>query len=328
MLDPTRPKETPEESLGESLRKSPGTSSGLASGSFQVRIGLAAGLSAFILWGGLPLYWKLLNGVSILEVLAHRIIWAFPACLLVMVVMGRARELLQLFRLRLFVGVLLASLFISLNWGIFLYGVQSGHVLHTSFGYLLQPLVSVFFGLVFFGEKLHDVQKVAIIFAVCACLQFTVGGHLNGIVIGLSTSFAVYGAIRKALGVESLLGITGETLFLIPPAVGVLWYVGSQQSLAFGGEKTWLLVLAGPLTALPLFLFSVAVLRIPLGKLGMIAYLGPTIMAAMAYFLFDERLERQELLGFVMTLAALTLYLGPRRIWHPVGSKVHPSNTR
>ena len=289
-----------------------GTIVSLASGKpgSTERAGMAAGLTAYVLWGLLPLFWKELDSVSLLEVMAHRVLWAFPVCLGFLALAGRARSLAKLFSGRLLGGTLIASCLISLNWSIFVHSVQVGEVFRVSVAYLLFPVVSVLIGCLVFGERLGPRHRVAVSLAIAAVVTFTLAGEVNMTVAGLSVTFSLYGAVRKAMNIDSLLGLTGETLVLTVPALAIMAWLGSSPGgAAFGGALTPLLLLAGPITALPLYFFAYAAVRMPLGKLSMLAYIGPGIMALLAFFVFEEKISGVEAFGVGLTLASVALYV-------------------
>ena len=257
----------------------------------QQRRGIAAGLACYVLWGMFPLYWKLLDDVSPLEVIAHRIIWCFATTVIVCAV---ARlDLLGLLRQpRAWRYLAPAALIITLNWSVYIYAVDIGHVVETAIGYYINPLVSILLGVVVFHERLTRLQIIAIALCVVGVVFFTANyGQFPWIALVLAFSFGIYGAVKKAAGYPATTALAFESTVMVAPAVVFAIVLANITGThAFGSDAglTALLVLAGPATAIPLILFARAANSIPLSLLGFIQYVSPTIALLTGVFLFGE----------------------------------------
>ena len=278
----------------------------------QARSGVWYALGAYTLWGLLPLYWRLLHAIPLGEVLAHRVLWSAVTTLLILAVLRRLPELLAAWADRRKRWMLLISaLLIGCNWSIYILAVYRGELVQASLGYYINPLMSVGMGVVLLGERLSRIQITAVILAGAGVI--VLGAHHQGlpwVALGLAVSFAFYGYVKKRLGVDSLIGLTVETLWLTPVAGLYLAYRASEQAPAFGsaGAATALLVGAGAITLAPLFLFNAAARRLPLSTLGFYQYLSPSIQLVMAVVWFHEPFTRMHGTAFGLIWAALGLY--------------------
>ncbi|MBQ9001061.1 MAG: EamA family transporter RarD [Eggerthellaceae bacterium] len=257
----------------------------------QQRRGIAAGIACYVLWGTFPLYWKLLDSVSPLEVIAHRIIWCFATTVLVCAV---ARlDLPGLLRQpRAWKFLVPAALFITLNWSVYIYAVDIDHVVETAIGYYINPLVSILLGVVVFRERLSRVRVAALALCAVGVVFFTVNyGQFPWIALVLAFSFGIYGALKKAAGYPATTALAFESTVMVVPSIVfavVLANVTGEHTFGSDPALTALLVLAGPATAIPLILFARAANAIPLSLLGFIQYLSPTIALLTGVFLFGE----------------------------------------
>ena len=261
------------------------------------RRGIAAGLACYVLWGMFPLYWKLLDEVSPLEIIAHRIIWCFATTMIACAVMRL--DLAGLLRKpRAWRFLVPAALFITLNWSVYIYAIDIGHVVETAIGYYINPLVSILLGVVVFRERLSRLQVVALALCAAGVVFFTANyGQFPWIALVLAFSFGIYGAIKKAAGYPATTALAFENVVMVVPAI-VFAVVLAQMSgthafaarldTAHGWYLTALLVLGGPATAIPLILFARAANSIPLSLLGFIQYVSPTIALITGVFLFGE----------------------------------------
>jgi chloramphenicol-sensitive protein RarD len=270
-------------------------------------------LAAYTLWGLLPLYWKALHGIALGEVLAHRVLWSSVTIILLLLATGRFQEfrlVLADSRKRYLLG--LSALLIGANWSIYILAVYRGELVQASLGYYINPLLSVGLGVFALGERLLHRQIVAVILAALGVL--VLGWQHQGlpwVALGLAFSFAFYGFVKKRLGVDSLVGLGLETLWLTPLACGYLIYLATEPApMAFmgGGSSTWLLVGAGIVTLAPLFFFNGAAKRLPLSTLGFFQYLSPSIQLAMAVLLFHEPFTRWHGMAFGLIWAGLILF--------------------
>lgn len=296
----------------------------------EQRQGIYYALAAYGLWGLAPIYFKAVAEVSPLEVLAHRILWSVLLLAILLGFSGRIGVLKQLLsQHRLLAGLALTAVVVSLNWGLFIWAVGQGRILETSLGYFINPLVTLFMGMLFLGERLRPVQWLAIVLVMMAVgYQLLLLGQLPWIALGLAFSFGTYGLLRKKFNVDPVLGLFVETLMLLPLALLYLLWLGQSGTLAFGNagvDISLLLIAAGVVTSLPLLYFAAATRRLSLTLMGMLQYLGPSITFGLAVFYYDEPLDSDRLLTFVMIWTALLLFSGEgwlmkrRRRLQPVG---------
>lgn len=286
--------------------------------------GTIAAVFCYVLWGLLPIYWKLLLEVNSFEIIAHRIIWCFAVTALVCA--AKHLGLLKLLREpRAWRYLGPAAIFIAVNWGVYIYAVNSGHVVETAIGYYINPLISILLGVVVFHEKLTRLQLVAVVLCALGVAFFTINyGQFPWIALALAFSFGIYGAIKKKGNYPAIPAIAFESTVLLVPAIVlavVLAVVTGQHafasdlSTAHGWYLTILLVVAGVVTAVPLILFATAANSIPLSLLGFIQYVSPTIALLCGVFLFGEpfTLAHAVCLGSIWCGLALVSYDSTRR---------------
>jgi chloramphenicol-sensitive protein RarD len=277
------------------------------------RRGLLAGAAAYGLWGLFPIYFKALASVPPLEILAHRVTWAL--LLLLVLVHSRAQlgSLRQALRGRS-LGLLAASgLMIALNWLVYLWAIVTDRILEGSLGYFITPLVSVLLGVAVLREPLDRPLLLATGLAGFGVAWMTLQlGRPPWIALALALLFGTYGMLRKVVAVGAVVGLAVETLLLVPFALGYLWWSRAHESLAFLAGPVWrdvLLVLGGPLTALPLLLFVGAARRLPLSTLGFLQYLSPSISFLLGVFLYREPLTQGRLLAFLCIWGGVAILL-------------------
>ena len=275
--------------------------------------GLALGVGAYLCWGFFPLYWPLLAPAGALEVLAHRIVWSLVFVLGLVVVLRRGPRLLAIARdLRVMLFLALASVTIALNWGGFIYGVTNGHVIETSLGYFINPLVTVLLGVFVLGELLRPVQWVAVGVGAVAVVVLTVDyGRLPWIALLVAGSFAAYGFLKKRAALGAFEGLAMETAILAPVALVFLLVLQVRGGLAFGHEglpNALLLIGTGVVTAIPLLMFGAAATRLSLTTIGLLQYLGPALQFVLGLTVFDETMTGPRWAGFVLVWVALVLF--------------------
>lgn len=274
--------------------------------------GLLAGLGAYLIWGFAPLYFKLLEGISAPEILAHRSIWSLLLAVILLALLGKMGGLRAVFQSRKkLVALMLSTLLISTNWLIFIWAVTNNHLLDASLGYYINPLISVLLGVLVLGERLRPLQWLAVaLVTIGIAYELWQFGRLPLIALGVALSFGFYGLVRKQTAVDSLTGLTVETLFLLPLAIGFLFWTTSPTSnlLNNSWQLNSLLLLAGPVTLTPLLLFNIAARRLNLSTLGFLQYLGPTVMFFFAVLLFHEPFNNTKLVTFIFVWAALGFY--------------------
>lgn len=272
--------------------------------------GVLLALSAYVFWGLSPLFWKLVEDVPTLEVLAHRVVWSLPL-LAVAAWLNRGLRTLRGIGAREWGLFALGALFLSINWGIFVWAVAVDRVVDASLGYYINPLVSVVLGVVFLGERLRRRQWVAVGLAASGVVWLTIAlGALPWVSLVLAGSFGMYGFLQKrhdSIGPWASLG--AEVAFPFPLAVVavVLWQTGGVGSFS-GVDAVWL-VLAGPVTIVPLLLFGGAARRVPLVTIGVLQYIAPTMQLLLGVLAFGEPMPSERLAGFVLVWAAVALYL-------------------
>ncbi|HTL93862.1 MAG TPA: EamA family transporter RarD [Steroidobacteraceae bacterium] len=275
--------------------------------------GLAAGLGAFIIWGLFPLYLKPLHAVGTLEVIAHRVTWSCVFIFIWMLVrgeLGQVRATLTnpalLWRLCISAGL------ITVNWVVYVYAVANGHVVETSLGYFINPLLNVVLGLVFLRERLNPAQWISVGLASVAVLYMSViSGNPPWISLTLAAAFGLYGFVRKVIPVAALPGLAVETFLLLPVAAGYLLWLEMTGVGALGhsgGVVDAMLVAAGPITAVPLFLFAYGARLIPYSAMGLIQYLAPSLQLALGLAVFGETLERSRAVGLTLIWVGLAIY--------------------
>jgi chloramphenicol-sensitive protein RarD len=279
----------------------------------QRRVGVLAGLAAYLLWGLFPLYFPLLEPAGGLEIVAHRVVWSLLFVGLLLSVLRGWGQVRAAFADRHTLGVLaLAAVLIVANWLVFVYGVNSGQVVETSLGYFINPLVSVLLGVVVFGERLRRLQWVAVGTAAVAVLVLTVDyGRPPWIALALAGSFGLYGLMKKLVRVEAAPGLFVETVLVVLPAVVVMGVLEFRGSGAFGHAGTGnalLLVGSGIATAIPLLLFAAAARRVPLSTVGLLQYVNPLMQLVIAVFVFSEPLPPARLAGFAIVWLALAVF--------------------
>jgi chloramphenicol-sensitive protein RarD len=275
--------------------------------------GLLYGLAAYGLWGVMPLYFKAVAAVGPGELLAHRIVWCLVLLVVVLTLLRRWPEFARCVRSRRRLGLLgISSALVATNWLVYLYGVASGQIVQTSLGYFINPLFSVLLGVIFFRERLRPWQTVAVLLATVGVVYHVrAQGEWPWIALAVAGSFGLYGLVRKVVAVDALIGLTIETLVLLPPSLAFLVWQAAAGDNVFGrqGMRGDMLVLAsGVVTAVPLVCFGAAARRLPLSTLGFIQYLAPSMQLALAVWLFGEPFGIEHAVSFGFIWAGLALF--------------------
>lgn len=287
--------------------------------------GLWIAIAAFVIWGLMPAYWHLLKVVPSLQIVLHRAVWCailVAAWLTLRDGRGWFRDVVSQPRLAWMLA--LSGTLIAFNWGLYVWAVNAGHVVETSLGYFINPLLNVLIGVLFLRERLSPAQWIAVALAACGVLWLTFQfGRLPWIALCLAGSFALYGLIRKFAAVEAVRGLGVENMFVFVPALlWLLWFElrgdGGFFSLQWGGWINALLVFGGVLTAVPLIFFAYAVRRVPLSVVGLLQYVGPTLQLLLGVFFFGEAFGRDRAIGFGLIWIGLAVfavdgYLAARR---------------
>jgi chloramphenicol-sensitive protein RarD len=275
--------------------------------------GLLFGLAAYGMWGVFPAYFTLLAPSGAPEILAHRIVWTVLFMAVLLVATGRLGDLRAL-NSRTWLLLTVASALISTNWLIYIWAVNSGNVVDAALGYFITPLVSVVLGVVLFGERLNRVQLAALLIAVAAVLLMSSGvGGLPWIGIGLALSFGMYGAVKKVVRVDPRVSVAVETAVAAPFALVylvVLQVTGDADFVNHGPAHTALMLLCGPVTAIPLLCFAVAAQRLSLVTLGLLQYLTPSMQLVWGVLVDHEPMSSTRWVGFALIWGALAIFSG------------------
>jgi chloramphenicol-sensitive protein RarD len=264
------------------------------------------------MWGLVPLFWPLLKPAGAAEILAHRMVWSLVFVAVALVVVRRwawAGELLR--QPRRLALITVAAAVITVNWGVYIWAVNSGHVVEASLGYFINPLVTIAMGVLLLKERLRRVQWAAVGIGAAAVVVLTVGyGRLPWISLTLAFSFATYGLVKKKVNLGGVESLAAETAIQFLPALGYLLWLGNQGDLSFatgGPGHAALLASTGIVTALPLVCFGAAAIRVPLSMLGLLQYLAPVFQFLLGIFYFHEAMPPERWAGFALVWLALTL---------------------
>jgi len=288
-----------------------GTMSQAATDHAEERSGLIAGFAAFITWGLVPIYWKLLKAVPAAEILAHRFVWTSVFLILLLSWQGRWSEVRQAARSsRAMLYCLTSGASIAINWFFFIWAVNAGHIIETSLGYFMTPLVNVLFGAVFLRERLSRWQLVSVALATAAVLNLTFGyGRFPWIALVLCFSFGLYGLLRKKSGTRAIPGLFFETMLIVPLALIYLLTLQSKGQLIFAQKFSvaFLLIISGVVTGLPLVWFGHAARTLRLTTIGFLQYLAPSCTFFLGVFAYHETFTRMHLITFSMIWLALAI---------------------
>ncbi len=278
--------------------------------------GFWAMIAVCVTWGLSPIFYHALAGVPVLEVLAHRTIWSLVFVLIVLGIQRRLSELARAITGPWAGRVAAAALLVSTNWGVFIWAVQTGHVVQSSLGYYIYPLIAVLLGVAIFRERLGRVQAFAVALTVLAVALLTWGlGVAPWISLSLAVTMGLYGVVKKSLPLGPVLSVAAEVALLTPVALAWLVAQGAglvpgAAPLAFGSSPglTLLLVLSGVITAIPLVLFSYAARRVEMTTMGLMFYLNPTLQFLCAVLVFGEAVTRWHMIAFAMIWTAIAIY--------------------
>lgn len=271
-------------------------------------------LGAYISWAVFPIYWKMLGGIDPLQLSSHRIIWSFLLLVLFLFVTKQSKDFLsqawnfETIKIYSLAGVLLAT-----NWSIYVYAVTSGHIVETSLGYFINPLVSVLLGVVFLHEKMRPFQWLAALFAALGVIYLTLTvGTIPYIALGLALSFGMYGFLKKRSKLNSTFGLTLETGVLFIPALFYILYSETTGNPSFGTSSInlrLLLIGGGLVTTIPLIMFAQAAKLIPLSHLGFFQYVTPTVTFLLGVYLYGEPFDHTHLIGFGLVWFGLLIFI-------------------
>jgi chloramphenicol-sensitive protein RarD len=274
--------------------------------------GIWYALGAYVLWGLFPIYWKWLHHVPALEVIGHRIGWSFILLMIVIFATNQWKKFRSTLTRRVLGVYLIAGILLSFNWLIYVYGVNSEHVVETSLGYFINPLLSVLLGMIFLKERLRPLQWLPIGLAALGVIYLTwTYGSLPWIALSLAFTFGIYGLVKKTSPLGSLYGLTLETGWVFLPALGYLIYIESIGQGAFGHTgmvSNLLMIGAGAVTTIPLLMFASAAKRIPLTMVGIMQYIAPTLQFLIGVLIYKEPFTTTRLIGFSLVWAALIIF--------------------
>lgn len=277
------------------------------------RTGLIAGVTAYLLWGLFPLYWPLLRPAGPLEILAHRIVWSFVSVVIALVVLRASwRWVPGVFTRANLPRLLAASGLIAVNWLTYIFAVNTGHVVEGSLGYFINPLVNVLFGVLLYGERLGRGGRIGGLLTLVGVVIIAWGSwHTIWISLALALSFGLYGVTKKSAHLPALQGLLVESGFLLLPSVGYLGFLAATGGGQVGvwASATALLVLSGPITAIPLWLFAIAAPRLPLGVVGVLQYVSPSIQFLLGLWVYGEHVSLSYWAGLVLVWIGSATYL-------------------
>jgi chloramphenicol-sensitive protein RarD len=276
--------------------------------------GILYAVLAFLCWGLFPIYFHALHAVPPTQILAHRVLWSLLFLAIVLTLRRQWKWLPAILRQPRVVGSFVASaLLLSINWLVYIWAVNNDHVIEASLGYFINPLVNIMFGYVLLKERLRIGQWLAIALAACGVAWLTwQSGTVPWIALILAATFGGYGLMRKTAALGALEGLSFETMVLFPIALAYVGWLGMRGENVFLSTESdalrWLLIAAGPITAIPLLLFASGARRIPLSVLGLLQYVSPTMQFLLGVWLFHEAFSGERLVGFVLIWGALALY--------------------
>ncbi|ARD74552.1 EamA family transporter RarD [Staphylococcus xylosus] len=281
----------------------------------EFKKGIFFAFGAYFLWGILPIYWGLINDIGAFEILSFRIVLSMIFMLFIVILTKNTepfkRDIQRLFTNPIqLIAIIAAGYVITINWGTFIWAVTNGHVLQSSLGYYINPLVSILLALIFLKERFNKLEWIAIGLAVVGVLYMTLKiGVFPGISLLLAGSFGIYGLIKKLIPIDAISSITIECIVTAPAGFIYLWYIWHHGGLTFGmNVSSFWLLFSGAVTAVPLILFSAGARRIPLSLTGFIQYIGPTLMFLIGIFLFKEPFDLDQLITFIFIWIGIIIY--------------------
>ena len=275
--------------------------------------GILYGLGAYALWGFFPIYWKYLHSVPALQVIGHRIGWSFILLVIVLLLSNQWSDFREAAMHRKVIGIYsIAAILLSINWLVYVWGVNAGFIVETSLGYFINPLLSVLLGVLFLRERLRPAQWIPVGIAAAGVLYLTViYGRPPWIALSLAFSFGFYGLVKKLAPLGSLYGLTLETGIVFPAALAYLLFVefsGTGSFFHADALTNILLIGAGVVTTIPLLMFASAAKQIPLSVVGLLQYIAPTLQFLIGVFIYKEPFDRAHFIGFAIVWVALIIF--------------------
>ena len=276
--------------------------------------GVFYAILAYLSWGLLPLYWKHLDTIPAVDILAHRILWSSVFTLALCLIAKRNYLRKYFTDLKSLAGLAVTGILVSVNWGVYIYAINSGQIIEASLGYFINPLVSIVLGMIFFGEKLNKTQLAAFLLAVVGVAYLTINyGRFPWIAVALALTFGVYGLLKKKMNYDAMSALTVETTLVAPIALAYL-ILGTSNEIADFALQPFsiiiLLIFSGIITVLPLYWFGTAATRIPLYSIGFFQYLAPSIKLFIGVHFFHEIFSVTHAVSFSLIWAGLALYIG------------------
>ena len=275
----------------------------------RYKTGLLFGVAAYTFWGAFPLYWPLLQPATPLEIVSHRAVWSLFFCL---IALGLSRQVKSTYALlknpRVFIRLLLAASLVSVNWIVYIWAVNNGHVVESALGYYINPLIIIAFGVIALHEKMRPLQWTAVGFGALGVLVLTIDyGRLPWIALTLAITWGSYGLVKKQLNLGALEGLAIETLLTLPFYGGYLIYIGLNGTGVLGSSPglSILLIGAGIVTAIPLLLFNGSTTRLPFTIIGLLQYITPTLQFSIGVWVRHEDMPTARWVGFLIIWAAL-----------------------
>ena len=276
--------------------------------------GVIYAVLAYLTWGILPFFWKHLDTIPAEKVLAHRILWTSILSLALCLLIKRKYLRKYFFDTKSLVRLTVTGMLVSINWGVFIYAVNSEQLVEAALGYFLNPLVSILLGMVFLGEKLNKIQLAAFLLAMAGVAYLTINyGHFPWMAIILALTFGFYGLLKKKMNYDSMSALTVETTLIAPIALAYLIFGASDTGTTVATQQfsvAVLLVLAGVVTALPLYWFGMATAKIPLYSIGFFQYIAPIINLFIGLYIYHEPFTITHTVSFSFIWAGLALYIG------------------
>jgi chloramphenicol-sensitive protein RarD len=273
------------------------------------KLGLIYGLGAYVLWGLFPLYWPLLKPATSTEIVSHRAVWTMVFCFIILAITKSLKSTLATFkRPKVAAKLFTASILVSINWLIYIWATNNGHVVEASLGYYINPLIAIAFGILLLKERMRRLQWVSVSIATIGVLVLTIDyGHLPWVAFGVALSWGTYGLIKKQLNLGAVEGLAIETLIAFIPYCTYLIILGSQGEGQFGQgvSITILLISAGAVTAIPLLMFNASTTRLPLTTIGLLQYITPTLTFIIGVWVNHEVMSTARWIGFFIIWIAL-----------------------
>jgi chloramphenicol-sensitive protein RarD len=281
----------------------------------EFKRGILFAFAAYFLWGVLPIYWDLIHGFGAFEILAYRIVFSMIFMVLIVIISNKTKSFInnvnQLIKQPIqLIAIIAAGYVITINWGTFIWAVTNGHVLQSSLGYYINPLISILLAFIFLKERFNKFEWIAIILAFIGVLYMTFEiGEFPYVSLLLAFSFGLYGLIKKLVPIDAISSITIECIVTAPAGIIYLWYVIQQGHNSFGMNISSLwIVFSGAVTAIPLILFSAGAKRIPLSLTGFLQYIGPTLMFVLGVFVFKEPFDIHQFITFIFIWLGIIVY--------------------